>query len=213
MSRVALFDLWSSIYDLPLVQRVVYRPEHDAVLAALGPLACRRILDLACGTGQLGARLVRERPGAQIVGYDFSTGMLRQAAARVPAVAALVRGDAAALPFAAATFDAVVTTEAFHWFPDQGAALREVARVLRPDGRLVLTIVTPPFRLVSDAAALGSRLLGQRLHWPSPRELRDLFKASGLAVETQRYLLRLPGALMFPPTITVARPTGATHPA
>src|SRR6185369_17402603 len=77
-----LFDLWARFYDLPWVQRAVYRPPHDAVLAELGDAGCRRVLDVGCGTGQLAARIRRALPGTEVVGCDFSNGMLQEARRR-----------------------------------------------------------------------------------------------------------------------------------
>jgi ubiquinone/menaquinone biosynthesis C-methylase UbiE len=137
-----LFDAWSRFYDLEWVQRAVYRPEQKAVLAALRDERVRLVLDLGCGTGQLAHRLRLTNAHARVVGCDFSAGMLRAARARDRRVA-WVQGDALHLPFARAAFDAVVSTQAFHWFPDQAAALQEIARVLRPGGAFVLTAVRP----------------------------------------------------------------------
>src|SRR5262245_15517345 len=115
-ARRGFFDAWSRIYDLPLLQLATYRPVHNAVLPAIGEPHV--VLDIGCGTGQLATRIKRARPRTHVVGCDFSAGMVRQAAARSRAVR-WTRGDAARLPFHNGTFDAVVSTEAFHWFPDQ----------------------------------------------------------------------------------------------
>ncbi|HLK10265.1 MAG TPA: methyltransferase domain-containing protein, partial [Candidatus Binatia bacterium] len=113
-----LFDAWSLVYDLPLIQRFTYRPVHAAVLRVLGrhePL--RRVLDVGCGTGLLSDQIAREHPATRVVGCDFSLGMLRRAAAARDGGAVWVRGDALRLPFRDTTFDALVCTEALHWFP------------------------------------------------------------------------------------------------
>jgi ubiquinone/menaquinone biosynthesis C-methylase UbiE len=102
------FDGWSLFYDLPWVQRAVYRAPQDAVVARLAATGSARVLDVGCGTGQLAARLRREL-GARVVGCDFSRGMLRAAQAR-DRVAGWVQGDACRLPFREASFDAVVST-------------------------------------------------------------------------------------------------------
>jgi SAM-dependent methyltransferase len=200
------FDLWAYVYDAELVQRVVYRPEQDAVLATLRHESPAAVLDLGCGTGQLAHRIRTELAPVRIVGCDFSSGMLRQASARDDAIA-WVRGDATRLPFRSAVFDAAVSTQAFHWFPDQRATLRELARVLRPGGRFLLTVVVPPLALVRRLAASGSHLIGQPFHWMSAAELRRAATDAGFHVEHQRRVFRLPGAFILPPLLTVARRT------
>ncbi|MBX3023429.1 methyltransferase domain-containing protein [bacterium] len=198
------FDLWARVYDLPVVQRAAYWPIHDAVVAALAERPPRRVLDLGCGTGQLADRLQRAWRGARVTGCDFSAGMLAQARRRSRRVR-WVRGDAQRLPFADRRFDAVVTTEAFHWFPDQRRALAECRRVLAPDGRLLLAVASPPFAVVADLAAAASRLVGEPFRWPTAGEIRDHLEAAGFRVETQRRIFRLPGLLMMP-VLTVATP-------
>ena len=204
------FDAWSRVYDFPLVQLATYRPVHDAVLRTLAAEPCARVLDVGCGTGRLAARLI-DTPGVRsVVGCDFSAGMLAHAAERLRAASAgstrvaLVRGDATRLPFADGSFDAAVSTEAFHWFPDQGAALRELGRVLRPNGRLLLALVSPPFEIVADVVEIGMRLVGQPLWWTTPSRLRAQVESAGFRVERQRRIFRIPGFLL-PPMLTVAR--------
>lgn len=200
------FDAWSRVYDFPLVQRATYRPVHDAVLRALAAEPCARVLDVGCGTGRLAARLVEAPSVLMVVGLDFSAGMLEQARARLASAeaTALVRGDATRLPFADAAFDAAVSTEAFHWFPDQDAALAEIRRVLRPGGRLLLALVSPPFEIVADAFEVGMRMVGQPLWWTTPSRLAAQVTRAGFRVESQRRVFRIPGFLL-PPALTVAR--------
>lgn len=196
------FDAWSRVYDVPFVQRNTYRPVHDAVVEALGDPRRARLLDLGCGTGQLAGRLARAFPRAHITGCDFSAGMLERAAARCPTVR-LVQGDAGRLPFADAAFDAVVSTEAFHWFPDPAAALAECFRVLRPGGHLLLAVVNTPAEPVSELFHLGSRLLGEPFYWPSGRQAREWITAAGFRIERQQRLARY-GDLLLPPVLTDA---------
>jgi predicted TPR repeat methyltransferase len=76
-----LFDVWSRVYDLPVVQRLIYRVDHDVVVGRLEG-APGTVVDLGCGTGLLTARLAERWPGATVVGCDFSRGMLAEAADR-----------------------------------------------------------------------------------------------------------------------------------
>ncbi len=198
----AFFDLWSRVYDIPAVQRAVYKPVQDAVMGALGDP--RDVLDLGCGTGLLTARIAEERPGARVVGCDFSAGMLGQAAARTSA-AVFVQGDAMHLPVRDASVDVVTCTESFHWYPDQERALAEMRRVLRPGGRLLVALVNPRTAVVSDVAGRWSRLAGQPFHWPTRRRMRELAEAAGLVVERQDRVRRVPGIVLLPPALTIAR--------
>jgi ubiquinone/menaquinone biosynthesis C-methylase UbiE len=204
--RRGFFDAWARIYDVPLVQWATYRPVHNAVLGALRTHAPASVLDLGCGTGQLLQRLAEELPLRHLVGCDFSAGMLAHARARLAGVRrgpTLVRGDALRLPFRDGAFDAIVSTEAFHWFPDQDAAIAEIRRVLVRDGVLLLAFVNPPLGVVSEAIHVASRLLGTPLHWPTTTALRRKLDRGGFEVVAQRRIFRIPGFLI-PPVLTEA---------
>jgi len=201
------FDIWSRFYDAPLVQRLTYKPEHDAVMRGLRRVAHERVLDLACGTGLLAARIGRELPSTEVVGCDFSRGMLTQAAENTRR-APLVQGSALALPFRDASFDAIVSTEAFHWFPDQDAALRECLRVLVPKGRLLVSLVNPPLEIMSVAGRRLSRLAGEPARWPTRRRMRRCVEEAGFRVESQRTVLRIPATLVLPSVLTIAARPG-----
>ena len=198
----AFFDVWSRVYDLPPVQAAIYHPVHDAVLGELRAHPAGRILDVGCGTGDLTARLRAELTVDMVAGCDFSAGMLQQAAARTRAVRWL-QGDATRLPFAGGPFDAVVSTEAFHWFPDPDAALREFHRVLGGGGRLLVALVNVRVPTTSRLAHAGSKALGQPAHWPTRAEMADRVREAGFLVQRQKRILRL-GGLLIPTVLTVA---------
>lgn len=198
------FDLWSHVYDVPVVQRATYRPVHDAVVRVLAKKPPRAILDVACGTGQLGARLRGTFPRSDVVGCDFSAGMLQRAATRSGRVG-WVRADAARLPFADGSFDALTCTEAFHWFPRQGAALAEFNRVLVPGGRVLIGLINPRSELLSDLTSFGSRFLAEPFYWPTAGRFRQALSAAGFRTLSQLTVNRLPGVVLFPAVLSVAR--------
>jgi ubiquinone/menaquinone biosynthesis C-methylase UbiE len=196
------FDAWSAFYDVPVVQRLTYRPVQDAVVAALRTVGPRRVIDLGCGTGLLTTRLRRELGGAVVVGCDFSQGMLRRARAHAEPVS-WVCGDAQRLPFRDASADAIVSTEAFHWFPDKARALAECFRVLVPGGRLLVALVNTPNDLVRTTFRVASRAIGQPFDWPTRAAMRALLERAGFRVEAQRRVFRIPAGMLLPPVLTV----------
>jgi len=114
--NTAVTRFWSlaaPLYDQPLLQRLIYRPAQDEVVAALRAHRSQRVADIACGTGILAARIHDELHPAEVYGVDMSDGMLEQARTRCPAVD-WRKGPAEDLPFADAALDAVVSTSAFH---------------------------------------------------------------------------------------------------
>lgn len=98
-----------------------------------------RVVDVGCGTGLLLERLLAGHSGAEAWGVDLSPEMLTQARARLGRRARLLLGDASALPLPDQCFDAAASSSALHHWSDPERALREIARVLRPGGQLVLT--------------------------------------------------------------------------
>ena len=110
-------------------------------------LAPKRILDVACGTGDMALELRRRAPAARIVGLDFTHEMLAIAMGKTPRGRAAVRwveGDGLRLPFEDASFDLVTIAFGLRNMEDLDAGLREMRRVLRPGGRLAILEFTQP---------------------------------------------------------------------
>jgi demethylmenaquinone methyltransferase/2-methoxy-6-polyprenyl-1,4-benzoquinol methylase len=139
----AMFDGVAEKYDLTntVLSFGQDRGWRKSTRAALQLKPGERVLDLGAGTGVSTQELTRS--GAYVVGVDISLGMLsvgRKSRPEVP----LVAGDALALPFADHTFDAVTTSFVIRNVANTPAALRELARVTKPGGRLVICEFSHP---------------------------------------------------------------------
>jgi len=135
-----------------------------ALVSELAPRAGERVLDVATGTGMVAAELLA-RADCSVVGVDQSREMLAAARARFATDARsrveLIEGQAEALPFPDGSFDALTFTYLLRYVEDPAATLRELARVLRPGGRVAsLEFGVPP--------------------WPPARAAWRLYTAVGL---------------------------------
>lgn len=195
-SEIARFDRWAADYDrgpAPLFFRAIHRPVARALSAVAG--TTHRVADIGCGTGQLLDTLRRLLPEAELIGIDPSEGMISVARARFrddPRVRLEV-SSADHLPLGDGSVDAVTTTLSFHHWEQQGASLRELARVLRPGGRLLL------------ADILGFGVIGRLIRphgnrhgsgYRTEPELGGMLRDAGFPVWRRRPILA-PGVPVF----------------
>lgn len=195
-----------------------------ALVTGLAVRGDQRVLDVATGTGMVAAELIR-RTGCRVVGLDQSDEMLlgaRARAARDPELAGrleLVRGEAERLPFADAEFDALTFTYLLRYVDDRTATMRELARVVRPGGRIGMlefgvpqaepprtawrayTRVGLPLvgRAVSPAWYEVGRFLGpsiEQLEREEP-DLQALWRAAGIRNVRERRMSYGAGLLMW----------------
>jgi demethylmenaquinone methyltransferase/2-methoxy-6-polyprenyl-1,4-benzoquinol methylase len=187
-----MFDRIARVYDLMnsvMTAGMHHRWRERAVdLAAVGP--GDRALDVATGTGDMAVAL--RRRGADVVGLDFSEQMLELAREKAPDVR-FEAGNALALPYGDAEFDAVTVGFGARNFSDLRAGLREMVRVTRPGGRVVVLEITSPqrpplswfFRLWFDRAvpALGGLAGDADAYSYLPSSVRRFPGPEGLAAE------------------------------
>jgi demethylmenaquinone methyltransferase/2-methoxy-6-polyprenyl-1,4-benzoquinol methylase len=214
--RIAgLYDLMNSVMTAGLHHRWRRRAAELAAVPRDG-----RALDVASGTGDLALELAsRMGPEGEVVGTDFSAGMLALAEAKASAQprgsGARLRfepANALELPYEDGSFDAATVGFGARNFSDLGRGLGEMARVVRPDGRVVVLEITTPTRpplshffelwfervvpglgrLAGDSAAYSYLPLSVR-RFPGPRELAELMWRSGL--RRVRYVLTAGGII------------------
>jgi demethylmenaquinone methyltransferase/2-methoxy-6-polyprenyl-1,4-benzoquinol methylase len=140
--RIAsVYDLMNSVMTVGLHHRWRERAA-DLAAAASGD----RVLDVATGTGDLAIELKRRVGlGGEVVGSDFSEGMLDLARAKAADIS-FEHGNALALPYEDDSFDAATVGFGARNFSDLAQGLREMTRVVRPGGRVVILEITTPQR-------------------------------------------------------------------
>jgi len=156
--------------------------EKAAVFSLIRP-GPGRALDLSCGTGNYAAELARR--GWSVVGVDRSMGMLRSAhrksgaSARAPR---FVLADATTLPMRSASIDLVTLILGLEFMEDPLAALREMRRILRPEGILVLATLAPAglWNLWRRLKRRGTRSIWRDAQFLDQVHVRTLLTASGL---------------------------------
>jgi len=196
----AMFDRVAPRYDLANTALALGQDAHwRRVTAAAATPAAATVLDVASGPGNVARELVRA--GArEVVALDLSFNMLATGARRGDdAAIQWVNGDAMALPFADAAFDAVTISFGLRNVPDPKLALKEFARVTRPGGRLVVCEFAAPTRrwfrtvyqrylvgmlpkvarLVSSSAPAYRYLADSILAWPDRATVAQWMRDAG----------------------------------
>lgn len=160
-----------------------------AMVRAVGAGRQDRVLDVATGTG-LVARALVERYGCRVVGLDQSEGMLEGARKRLaarPELAErieLVRGEAEALPFEDGDFDHLTFTYLLRYVDDPGATLRELARVVRPGGRIASLEFGAPSRLWLGPWRLYTRAFMPAIGRLASRDWYEVGRFLGPSIES-----------------------------
>jgi demethylmenaquinone methyltransferase/2-methoxy-6-polyprenyl-1,4-benzoquinol methylase len=190
-----MFDRIAPVYDaMNRVMTAGLDRRWRRLTAAAVVRSGDRVLDAACGTGDLA--LADLRAGGTVTGVDFSPAMLERARAKTTEVEWL-EADATALPLADGSFDAATIGFGLRNIPDYAAGLGELRRVLRPGGRLAVLEITRPqgalkpfYGLWFDRIVplLGRVLPGGSAYtylpasvqrFPGPDELARLLEAAG----------------------------------
>lgn len=190
----------AGVEDAMWYYRALHRHVTRSLMRQLG--AAAHVLDAGCGTGGLLRRLHEAQPGWRLTGLDFSP--LACELARERTGGEVVHGSVAALPFAEAAFDAVVSCDVVCQVAEPAAAVREFHRVLRPGGVAVLTMPAYQWMYSYHDKEVGN------LRRYTRREVNALLRAAGFAIAASTYWNTLPFPLavlrrkIFPPAAPVS---------
>jgi ubiquinone biosynthesis O-methyltransferase len=186
------------------------RLERQLILGLVGDVSGCRVLDVGCGDGEFAVEL--EKRGAIVVGIDASAEMIEAAKSRSKSQNADIDFQVAMaehLPFPAGDFDVVTAITILCFVDDAAPLFQEIARVLRPGGRLVIGELGKRSTWAAGRrirARLGSRLW-RRGRFRTANELRGLAEQAGLVVKTVR------GAIYYPRWGFAARIMSSLDPA
>ena len=173
------YTAWAPIYDT--MENGLIAAEEPLVESVTRDLPIGRALDAACGTGRHAVRLAAA--GHETVGIDATPAMLDIARTRAPGVDFRL-GDLAALPVDDAGFDFAICALALAHLPDPAPAVAELARAVRPGGRIVLTDAHPTFVSIQGQATFPTAggLAFVRNYPIMIGAYLAMFRACGLAV-------------------------------
>jgi ubiquinone/menaquinone biosynthesis C-methylase UbiE len=168
------------------------------LIAATYPQAKATVLDLGTGTAQIPILLSKQRPQWQIIGTDLAQSMLalgqkNVTAAGLEAQIELVIADAKKLPWPNQSFDVIISNSLIHHLPDPLPCFREMARLLKPQGAIILRDLFRPWsvaeidQIVAAAEGPGFDDRQRQLFWDSlhaaftPGEIQAIAQSAGLA--------------------------------
>ncbi|MCL1593266.1 MAG: class I SAM-dependent methyltransferase [Actinomycetia bacterium] len=167
-----------NLYDAPMEMMGTRKRRKRMVEKASG-----EVLEVGVGTGK---NLAHYADGVHVVGIDVSTGMLQRArnqAKTVPVRTNILEADVQELPFEDNTFDTALATCVFCSVADPVQGLREVARVVRPDGRiLLLEHVRPTNRILGWMADVASAVTRRVFGFRANRRTEENVAAAGLEI-------------------------------
>jgi len=179
--------------DFPAIARLTLWDVGPRIVAAVGVQPGEKTLDVACGTGNAAIRAAEA--GAQVTGVDLTPELFdaaRAEAADAGVTVDWVQGDAEELPFEDKSFDVVLSTFGCMFAPRHAVAAAEIARVLRPGGRVGLTAWTSEggmgsfFRTVGAYMPPPPPIAQPPALWGDDDHVRELFAESGIELKFRR---------------------------
>ena len=161
---------------------------YQEILDRAEKIPAKRILDLGCGNGNAIA-LLRDRIPAEYYGLDISENMIEEARIRLGKAVSFSVGDAEHLPYENQTFDLIICNASFHHYPGPGMAVKEMKRVLKPGGTIILgdptikwKILVPIFDWLIKFTPSGDAKVWHK------DDITVLFQENGFRVEQFKYL-------------------------
>ncbi|HMK45282.1 MAG TPA: methyltransferase domain-containing protein [Methanocella sp.] len=156
-------------------------PLYEHVIKTMNRYEYNSVLDVGCGTGNLLAE-ISKRKQVSIAGIDLSENMIAMAKKRLGETSDVRNGDSEHLPWKDNLFDIVTCTDSFHHYPNPVAVLKEMRRVMRPSGKLVIADpwAPTPFRQIANILLPFRKSGDVKLY--SEQEIKRLLTNSGFTI-------------------------------
>jgi ubiquinone/menaquinone biosynthesis C-methylase UbiE len=164
------FDKWAENYD---AEHKGSNVDHE-ISQLIDNINCESILDVGCGDGRLLEILKRDR--RMLNGIDISSKMIKIAEKKLSDKARLVVGDSEFLPWPDDEFDAIICAASFHHYPKPKAVLKEMVRVLKQGGVLLIAELYFPNLIRIGANAIMPLLKYGVYHFYSRHQMENLFR-------------------------------------
>ena len=190
------FEGWAHKYDQSFLNLVLFQPTYKLMFSEICKRAKRkttfRILDIGCGTGTFLAKCLDTSCNMELIGLDMAYNMVQRAECKADRIncngsaITFMVGDAEQLPFDSGYFDMVTCSNSFHHYPNQLQAVREMRRVLKDNGELLIVDGhrdEPLGYLIFDVFVDA---VEKHVHHCSRREFMDMFKEAGFQKVTQQ---------------------------
>jgi len=184
LPETTIFDKWPERYDQWFktpIGKLVQKYEGKLVMEMLSPRPGEKILDAGCGTGVFTRDMLVA--GAQILGLELSLPMLLRAGSKLQEYPFYtVRGDMRELPFHDNVFDKAVSVTAIEFIEDAGGAIRELFRVTRPGGCIVVATLNgfSPWAARRREAGKKGHPIFKQVIFRSPEEIQNLAPVEGI---------------------------------
>lgn len=186
------FNKWAQTYDLNIFSYYFFYWLNKAILKLLKPKIGSSLLDVGCGSGILLRHIIDTDATMMLNGIDISDEMLKKAKLKFIGNShiKLYLGSVSKLPFKTNTFDYVTCVQSFHHHPDSLQSMKEMYRVLKPNGKLLIndTSLDGPIRLfIHKAEQLVYPERESNIFRYTKEQMFELFQNVGLKNISQQY--------------------------
>ncbi|MGM0406210.1 MAG: class I SAM-dependent methyltransferase [Thermoplasmatota archaeon] len=165
-----IFDLVAPIY--PFFERLLFSGTRDKMIEEMDLSKVDKVLDVGGGTGMLLEMILKERSDVDVYLLDESKEMMQKA----PFSHNKIRGKACRTPFISDSFDLVLCVDALHHFEKKAGSLKEMIRVLRSEGEILILELDPRSPL-TNFIEFGEKLVGEPSYFFEPEVLEEFFSS------------------------------------